>query len=88
LQANRGSSRKPTDDTNDCSTARRIAFAEFSFGKADAESIEMSARTPEGTFEAAAFTAVRQSIFEPVTKNGQPIAQRALMCVDFKLPEA
>ena len=31
---------------------------------------------------------LRQWIFEPVTKNGQPVAQRALMRVDFKLPEA
>jgi protein TonB len=43
---------------------------------------------PQGIFEEAALVAVRQWIYEPVTKNDQPVAQRAMVRVNFRLPEA
>ena len=49
--------------------------------------LEVQYSQPPGWFEAAALAAVSQWRYEPVTRKGEPVAQRTLVRVNFELPE-
>lgn len=47
--------------------------------------IEVVRSEPEGVFEASAIAAVAQWRYEPVLRDGQPVAQRAMVRISFRL---